>query len=873
MKNVSEVRKSLAGRGIWLWHYMHADWQWEQSRLWHAERYALAVNEALDIMQSDPEFCYFFDSASEFFSAVEQRLGARLEELKDRVREGRVRVVSAQVANCRPTQVGDETYLRNIQLGRRYFEEHLPPTDLSLFHSVDIAIGGSQMPQILSQAGFKFYRAWRPHGPLNVLGIPHQFVWEGIDGSQILVTRGSYGGGLGDSPLAHYSDDWDAAVLWVYEQYFHDQIIRDRSRSDQLWMIQGADDARPLRNWLADQPEDLQGFVAAWREREGVPIHWCTPLEFSRAVAEQADKLPVVKGVLDGADCGYNMANHGANGLWVWRQMNDRRLLRAEWFATAARTAAFDFPRERFEQLWYDHCTYQAHAQDAGFRADWEYLRERARHVQYEAEGIAVAAIHAIVHAAGGGTRTTRYVLNPLPWAVEADVAVYHPCVEAGVESLQIVDETGAPLVQQQLAEFRHPRFDGSVNDERRLVRVKLPPLGYRRLEIVERPDPGPARQRPPEDGVVEAGDLRLVYRDHALREVRDLTGDHKYASREGGPWPGLFFHVLSGQGWPFDGPEMRRERFEPESSEWLQAGPLRWQHRCVGRLGPYEAWIDTTVDQSHRELHISAHLEGNWKQPLEAGFVTLLADVEAGGSVTVDVPFAVEPRDPDNDYYVGNVPGEQDLGISNMIERLRPGVFWARSWADWAGEGHGFTLVSSDGSTYWLKEPGQIGHILLRCVQSTPGTWEEFCPQSFGGSGTHGFSYTICFHDCDWRAADPQRRSLELRYPPVVARADHEAQAKLPGDRHTFLHVDGPALISAYYAVEDGVILRLYENEGTGGDVAVTFDWEPAAAQFVDLLGNQVDGSIKTDGRIVSFSLRPWQIATLRIETREQGE
>ncbi len=114
-------------------------------------------------------------------------------EIRQYVREGRIRIVSAQVANCRPTQVADETYIRNLQIGRAYFEQTLPPTDLSLFHSVDIAIGGTQMPQILKLAGFKHYKAGRPHGPMNAHGIPHQSIWQGFDGSQLLVMCGDYG--------------------------------------------------------------------------------------------------------------------------------------------------------------------------------------------------------------------------------------------------------------------------------------------------------------------------------------------------------------------------------------------------------------------------------------------------------------------------------------------------------------------------------------------------------------------------------------------------------------------------------------------------------------------------------------------------------
>ena len=876
-----EARRSLTGRQIWLWHYMHADWQWEQSRQWHEERYALAVREALDIMQEDPDFRYFFDAASEFFSAVEQRLGPRLEELKERVSQGRVRVLSAQVANCRPTQVGDETYIRNIQLGRHYFETHLPPTEISLFHSVDVAIGGVQMPQLLSQLGFEYYRAWRPHGPMNVLGIPHQFVWQGVDGSRILVTRGSYGGWLGDAPINDEQAGWDTVVTWVYDSFFRDQVLHDRSRSDHLWLIQGADDARPLRNWYADRPDDVRGFVARWREREAAPIHWCTPLEFSQAVASQRDRLPVVEGVLDAADCGYNIANHGSGGLWSWRQMNDRRLLEGEWWAAAARSASFHAPQEELRRLWHQHCTYQAHAQDHAFKGDWDFLVERARDVRGRANEIRDAALGAIVAAAGGGTHTTRYLFNPLPWPLEADVELYHPCVTAGVAALQVVDENGSPLAQQPLRELRHPRYGGSLADAECLVRLELPAMGYRRVEVIEHSAPGAAAlgktsEPPPasRDCELLAGGLKLIYRDHALREVHDLAGGWRYASREGLPWPGLYYHVLDRQDWLFAGPEVRRERFVPEESCWLETGPLRWRHCCTGALGPYGARLETLWDGASagaagrgRELQVAVRLEGHWETAPVTGFATILADIRAGGAITVDVPFAVEPRDPDHDVYSDDVPpGRADLGIDSMMERLRPGVFWGRSWADWSDGTQGVTLISVDGCTYWLKEPDRFGHILLRGVDLKPGTWEARCPVSLTGAGVHHFRYAFRFHDGAWRQADPQRRSLELRYPPSVARADYPNSAVLPPGSHSFMSLEGPALISAYYREGGAAILRVYEHTGRGGEAAITLDWSPSSVQAVDLLGCEVDATVAHRANRIRLQLRPWQIATLKL-------
>ena len=862
----SSARQALAGHTIWLWHYLHADWQWEQSRAWHAERYALAVGEALDLMQRDAEFMYFFDTESEFFSAVAERLGPRLEELRQRVREGRVRIVSAQVANCRPNQVGDETYLRNLQLGRAFFAANLPPTDLSLFHSVDIAIGHSQMPQILRLAGFQYYRAWRPHGPLNARSVPHQFHWEGLDGSRILVTRGPYGGLWHSKELPPLDDGhWDEIVSHLYDAYFHDQVLAGRSASGQLFLIQGSDDARPLRTGDGDRPIDVPGLLAAWRRREDIPIRWCTPLEFSRAVAAQAERLPVVRGMLDGADVGYNTANGGTRGLWYWRQMNDRRLLRAERWAAAAAAAGSPAPQEELRQLWRQHLTYQAHAQEFAFQEDFDELVGLARDVAWRAERIEREAQGALARAAGGGDHTVRYVFNPHPWPVEADVEIQAPCPLAGTMAIRAVDEHGLPLPQQTLDEFRHPRLTGSLTEARQLVRVTLPPLGYRRIALQEEAAPAPQGPAPAPEGTLNAAGLRLVYRDHALRSVQDVASGAAYAGADGATWPTLAFHVLDNATWLFAGPELRREFFVPERSAWVETGPLRWRHRAWGTLGPYRAQVDTVAGGRARECGVEVRLEGHWDEAPLTGFVTLLGDLAGEGKLTADIPFGVEPRDPEHDIYVHSVPQGRDLGIADMFERLRPGFFWARSWVDWSAAGHGVTWLSADGCYYWLKEPGRLGHILLRCVRLTPGTWEERCGEHLAGAGVHTFSYALHFHDGNWRDAGPERRSAELHLPPVVRGAEGVTPATLPA-AHSFLALAGPAQLSACYWEGEHLLVRLYEREGMGGEATLTLDRAPQSAQAEDLLGQRADVPVQVQGQEVRVLLRPWQIVTLRL-------
>jgi hypothetical protein len=327
-----------------------------------------------------------------------------------------------------------------------------------------------------------------------------------------------------------------------------------------------------------------------------------------------------------------------------------------------------------------------------------------------------------------------------------------------------------------------------------------------------------------------------------------------------------LFFHVLEDQDWLFGGPESRRELFCAEWSEWLQTGPIRWHHRSHGKLGPYQGAVDTIVADRGRELRVSVELEGHWDKAPVTGFATLLADIEPGGELTVDTPFAVEPRDPDHDVYVNNVPEGRDLGNLDMFERLRPGVFWGRTWADWSGDGQGITFITVDGNYYWFKEPGQFGHVMLRCIEFRDGTWETYCPPTMTGAGVHNFNYALSFHDGNWRLADPQHRARELRHPPVVARAYYPTPAALPGDVHSFLDLKGPALLSAFYRDGEANYVRFYECEGRGGDITMTFDWEPQSAQVVDLVGKELDIPVKVEGKQVTMAVLPWQIVTVRL-------
>jgi alpha-mannosidase len=107
----------------------------------------------------------------------------------------------------------------------------------------------------------------------------------------------------------------------------------------------------------------------------------------------------------------------------------------------------------------------------------------------------------------------------------------------------------------------------------------------------------------------------------------------------------------------------------------------------------------------------------------------------------------------------------------------------------------------------------------------------------------------------------------MELRHAPLILRADYPGEAILSHGSHSFLSMEGPALLSAYYPAGDGVLLRFYEHTGKGGAVRFAFDRPLGSVRAVDLLDREVELPIRLEGKYVIVQVKPWQIITLRLE------
>ena len=85
---------------------------------------------------------------------------------------------------------------------------------------------------------------------------------------------------------------------------------------------------------------------------------------------------------------------------------------------------------------------------------------------------------------------------------------------------------------------------------------------------------------------------------------------------------------------------------------------------------------------------------------------------------------------------------------------------------------------------------------------------------------------------------------------------------------RAQFMKVDGKVHVSALKTpeYEEGVVVRLSDEEGLGSAYSLTFAKEVASAEAYDLTERKVLGSLKVQGKTVKDKIAPYELKTILV-------
>jgi len=850
MNKLEKIRRRLKGATIFVMPYNHADIAWTHTRAWHVSRYVRILDEVLDVMKSHPEFRFFIDSWIEFLEPYLRLRPSRLKELRERVKEKRIAFTCGQFGNLRPTQVGDETFIRNLILGRRKIREMFPRADLSVFANLDVGIGHSQLPQLLQLAGCPYYFAWRPEAALDAQGVPRTFVWQGLSGQKVIVTRHVYGYlALGHNAEIEWEGRWPQTVEFIWERYL--EKAAKTHGLDIFSFCVGGDDARPLRRWENDEPLDVPGLIKAWNREETSRMRFGTPVEFFQKLENKRDILPLWEGVLDSAEVCYNIAVSGGQGLWRIRQRADRALVEAEIWSSLAAMKGRKCLGGQIQSLWEELLSITPHAIQAAFEEDWQERRFLGENVIADAKRVADESIGKLLPAKVAVDAAGFAIVNPLPFERTEIVPIHIINTDLQQKGFALRTHDGKRLKMQVIRKENVAEFTA-------LAEINVPSCGWSTVKLHFTKKPvylSQAKKLSRRSAIVETDRMRLSFSGGRLLQIEDKRLSRVWNAHSGTSFLEPLRFAFEGSTWKPEKMDDRPQRFSCEEIRLDEGGPLRWRIMRRGMLGAHRVHQHIIVFARRAQMEVETEIFA----AQDRAHIGLGVPLSKGASINVDIPFGVEKRE------IEKIPYGRFGDPYGGLERRIPGLFWGRSWVCASSRKTSLGLISVDGDRYfWTAESSRwLVHFLARMVKPAEEGWEA---QTHLGKeqGYHRFRHVLVLGRGGWK---------RMKMVDFAQRIHHSVKSHPIGKDNiskmsSFLFIEPPSVhMSALYTEGKSMIMRLVQMDAKDVAARIKFLRKAQAVDCVDFEGRTLKRKISFKNKEISVKLNPWEIVTLRIK------
>ncbi|CAM4463951.1 alpha-mannosidase [Paenibacillus endophyticus] len=146
---------------------------------------ARTFSTALRMMERYPDYV-FGASQPQLYEWMKQYYPKLFEEIKQRVREGRWELQGAMWVEADTNVPSGESLVRQILYGKRYFQKEFGQEMKSLWMP-DVFGYTASLPQMLKKSGVDYMMTQKLSWSVYNKHPHHTFMWEGIDGSQVLM--------------------------------------------------------------------------------------------------------------------------------------------------------------------------------------------------------------------------------------------------------------------------------------------------------------------------------------------------------------------------------------------------------------------------------------------------------------------------------------------------------------------------------------------------------------------------------------------------------------------------------------------------------------------------------------------------------------
>lgn len=848
--------------------YTHADIAWVHTRAWHIDRYVRAMDEVLALYEADPTYHYYVDTWTELMKPYVECRPDAVEAIRQRVREGRLAVCGGQYGNVRSTAIGDETQVRNMQLGMRRWTELAPDVEFRVHSNIDVTLGHTQMPQLLRLAGIETYFVMRPLAALDAQDIPRAFHWQGLSGDRILVYRDT-GVGLFQEYERFgptWETDWPALVRHVWNVYLSGPA---NNGLPVIGLTVGVDDTRPDRFSFNDVPADYGALIRAWNARERSAMQYGTPDTLTAALQSMSESLPVIATILDPTCVHFNIALNGRRGIWWLREQADRLLVDAEIVSALARGVRnAPYQEEEFIGWWEGLLDWTPHAVQWLFRQDWRQGELALLNVADAAMKQRASAVSTLVGECLPGEAAGIALVNTVPrpaleiaplWILNSDLTRGFAGLKDAQGNAVLLQVIGFPTVAAEVIA---------------LAEVRVPACGYAMLKIEWEPVPTglsypesesywrkryglPEKQKLGREPFSFASDcIRITLEDGHLVELEDLKTGAVRRAPVGASFIEPVCYSITRTGWSSDAIPDDPEGFIAEETRLDESGPLRWRITRTGRTGGF--WVRQHIDLLKGECAVRSTLQFLDSADEVDALIGVSLPIADEAQLSTDIPFGIEARPVEAIQY----------GIS---ERAIPGLFWGRTWTDAKDSLGRIALVAADGDKIFRAygTPRRLTHFLAQKTRLFEESWEAHINTSDVG-GQQVFAHTLILNSGTALQTDLVHRAERARHPVLSATVPEQRL----GANVSLLSAEPETIsLSALVWEDDALLVRLVQMAGDAVEAEIALPFVVASAELVDFRGRLLSGDVTWEENQVRVRMSGWQIATLRVRCRDKEE
>lgn len=860
-EKIDEIEKIL------IMPYSHTDFAWTNTRDWHICRYIKAMNEVLDIMKVNKEFTWIIDNIIHFLKVYNENCPERMDEFKSFVQTGRIYIGNGGYSLARPTQIGSETYLRNMQAGREEFEKIFGQSAVGkMFYNADTACGHSQMPQILKLGGYDYYRFFRCEKSLDFKRIPKQFIWSGLDDSKIIVSRGNYGGFMFCNYMdLDYDENWDAIKVAFYNEDLSERMNLLPTKT--IMLNHGCDDFLPLHN-LFDKPIDLTKFMKEWNAREKSIMKFSTPDEYFEDIALQ--DLKEVSGVLDQCDLSYNAPKKGNESFWHMRYALNDLIVEYEKLSCIAHQYGVLYDEKEIKNLWLSLFEITGHAIEFILKDDEEKLYNGALECFYHVKELIIKKTKQLSFKVGFKGDCEYLVINTSD-VKSKQVLRIHITSANGVGEFEVYNSKMQKMEYQICNSYCGDKayISNNFNAMDAFTEVEVEPLSVEIISVISKEK----RIEKLENTkyFITANDME---RDQSPEYViRDSLGVSFNGAKpveivyngikcEGKMFDLRFIKTNPTREWLFDFTPVAEYTFEPVEAQVFHNGPLVYKYEVKGKLGIHSAKIIYTVFKGKPTIHMDVELENMGME----GYFTADFRCINDKNMFVDIPFGVEKRDLSIEGI--NSKGEF-VDPAGVVECCLTGQLYANSFVGFDNE-LPMAILSKNCSTYYRSEPDKqrISIILNANMEIEKRSdervfvWAKQMPQrKLSSKGLQKFSFSLTIHENN-NNKELFSKTEALRKPMSVTRKF--GISGIYPQQPLINILDESLQISALYMENGKNIVRMFETDGISKTVKIKMNCNVEYVEKIDLQGNVMQKIEISDGEII-IKVRKYEIITLR--------